>query len=89
MKITKRQLRKIIKEELTPDTLAVEAQLRQVWDMVRADVMAALGGRASWEDIADEVLAAAPSHLVDEINLLPFDQQDILFQKIFKRGVRY
>ena len=63
-----------------------------VWDVVRADTLDALGGRATWDEIADEVMASGYSvdpGLVEEINLLPFPEQQKLFQKAFGAGSRY
>jgi hypothetical protein len=104
MKITRRQLRRIIKEATPrvgfPDTVGtvtgmygeterrLSDRLLDVWNEVSADTLDALGGTATWEEIADEVLAAAPFDLVDEINLLPFNQQEDLFKNTFGAGRR-
>ena len=92
MKITKRQLRRIIKEALSPDAAALEERLLTVWDQVSADTLQALGGRATWEEIADEVMASGYSidpDLIESINLLPFEEQQRLFQRTFGAGRRY
>tara|TARA_R110000824_G_scaffold310312_1_gene497605 strand:- start:515 stop:793 length:279 start_codon:yes stop_codon:yes gene_type:complete len=92
MKITKRRLRRIIREAMLPDAAALEGRLMAVWDVVRADTLDALGGRATWDEIADEVMASGYSvdpGLVEEINLLPFPEQQKLFQKAFGAGSRY
>ena len=107
MKITKRQLRRIIREAMAPNIPDVVGavtgvygeknrhladRLNKVWDVVRADTLEALGGQATWEEIADEVLASGYSidpGMVEEINLLPFPQQQALFQKAFGSGSRY
>jgi hypothetical protein len=72
MKITKRQIRRIVKEAMAPNIPDVVGtvtgvygeknrhladRLNKVWDVVRADTLDALGGQATWEEIADEVLA--------------------------------
>jgi hypothetical protein len=54
--------------------------------------MATLGGEATWEEIADEVMAAGYSidpDLIETINLLPFRGQQKLFQKTFGAGRSY
>ena len=123
MKITKRQLRRIIRESLNEigpppdmsdpdwhpnmsqewerrsqseerrqDEADLEARLNAVWDKVGADTMDALGGQASWEEIAQEVMASGYSidpDLVETINLLPFEEQQRLFQRAFGKGRRY
>jgi|LWDU01.1.fsa_nt_gi hypothetical protein len=123
MKITRRQLKRIIRESLnetlpphlqkhfradgssvkdpewedvTPTGYGpggdLEDRLNAVWDVVRADTLDALGGQATWEEIADEVLAAGYSidpGLVDGINLLPFADQQKLFKKAFGTGNKY
>jgi hypothetical protein len=92
MKITKGHLRRIIQEALSRDAQDLEPRLVAVWEQVSADTLQALGGRASWEDIADEVMASGYSidpDLIESINLLPFDQQQALFQKTFGAGRRY
>ena len=114
MKITKRQLRRIIKEEVAQlretdgwyseeyETMAdrkyadrpddLEARLNAVWGNVGADTMDALGGQASWEEIAEEVMASGYSidpDLIETINLLPFEEQQRLFQRVFGKGRRY
>ena len=57
MRITKHQLRRIIREALSRDAQDLEPRLVAVWEQVSADTLQALGGRATWEDIADEVMA--------------------------------
>ena len=114
MRVTRRQLRRIIKEEVAQlretdgwyseeyETMAdrkyadrpddLEARLNAVWDKVGADTMDALGGQATWEDIADEVMASGYSidpDLIESINLLPFEEQQRLFQRTFGAGRRY
>jgi hypothetical protein len=92
MRITKRQLRRIIKEALSSDAAGLEDRLLKVWDVVRADTLDALGGRATWDEIAEEVMASGYSvdpGLVEEINLLPFPEQQKLFQKAFGAGSTY
>jgi hypothetical protein len=100
MKITKRQLRRIIKEELGTDrgnyqpniTNTLESRLLAVWDVIRADTLEALGGRAKWDEIADEVLSsgyAVDPDLIETINRLSPDKQDALFQKVFGAGSRW
>jgi len=115
MKITKRQLKRIIREAFDADFFSdreanphdsgmygepeggydegdLEARLNAVWDKVGADTMDALGGQATWEEIADEVLASGYSidpDLVETINLLPFAEQQRLFQRVFGSGRRY
>lgn len=100
MKITKRQLRRIIKEELnillemggyaghhTGNNL--EGRLNSVWDIVRADTLSALGGQASWEEISEEVMASGYSvdpDLMEKINQLSSRDQDKLFKKTFAPG---
>ena len=95
MRISKRQLRRIIKEELDTGrgqpniTNTLESRLLRVWDIVRADTLEALGGQATWEEIADEVMATAypvDPDLVETINRLSSDKQDALFQKVFGAG---
>jgi len=92
MRITKRQLKKLIREALSRDAQDLEPRLMAVWDQVSADTLQALGGQATWEDIADEVMATGYSidpDLIESINLLPFDEQQKLFQKAFGAGRRY
>tara|TARA_R110002060_G_C2100994_1_gene97650 strand:+ start:298 stop:588 length:291 start_codon:yes stop_codon:yes gene_type:complete len=92
MKITKRRLRRIIKEAMLPDATTLEGRLMAVWNVVSADTLDALGGQATWEEIADEVMASGYSidpDLVESINLLPFEEQQRLFQKAFGKGQRY
>ena len=92
MKITKRQLKKLIREALSSGAQELEPRLMAVWDQVSADTLQALGGQATWEDIADEVMASGYSidpDLIESINLLPFDEQQKLFQKAFGAGRRY
>ena len=92
MKITKRQLKKLIREALSRDAQDLEPRLMAVWDQVSADTLQALGGQATWEDIADEVMASGYTidpDLIESINLLPFDEQQKLFQKAFGAGRRY
>ena len=107
IKITKRQLRRIIHEAMAPNIPDVVGavtgvygeknrhladRLNKIWDVVRADTLAALGGQATWEEIADEVLASGYSidpDLIESINLLPFEEQQRLFQKAFGAGSRY
>jgi len=101
MKITRRQLRRIIEENLDipPDKVdylpnhvdELEDRLNAVWDVVGADTLDVLGGQATWEEIADEVLASGYSidpDLVETINLLPFVEQQRLFQRVFGKGRR-
>jgi len=117
MKITKRQLRRIIKEAMGPDhsrygndplyvttsdirghgqAISKPAQpplatrLRSLWDKVAADTLDVLGDQATWEEIADEVLAAGYSidpGLIEEINLLPWKKQQAIFKRVFGAGV--
>jgi hypothetical protein len=92
MKISKRQLKKLIREALSSGAQELEPRLMAVWDQVSADTLQALGGQATWEDIADEVMASGYSidpDLIESINLLPFDEQQKLFQKAFGAGSRY
>jgi len=92
MRITRRQLRHIVREALSRDAMALEPRILDVWDRVRADTLQALGGRATWDEIADEIMASAydtDPGLVEELNLLPFDDVDALFKKIFGAGSRY
>jgi len=92
MRITKRQLKKLIREALSRDAQDLEPRLMAVWDQVSADTLQALGGQATWEDIADEVMATGYSidpDLIESINLLPFEEQQKLFQKAFGAGRRY
>ena len=107
MKITRRQLRRIIREAMAPNIPDVVGavtgvygeknrhladRLNKIWDVVRADTLAALGGQATWEEIADEVLASGYSidpDLIESINLLPFEEQQRLFQQAFGAGSRH
>tara|TARA_R110000824_G_C15115786_1_gene667567 strand:- start:452 stop:775 length:324 start_codon:yes stop_codon:yes gene_type:complete len=107
MKITKRHLRRIIKEAIAPNIPDVVGavtgvygeknrhladRLNKVWDVVRADTLDVLGGEATWEEITDEVLASGYSidpWLFDEINLLPFEEQQKLYRRAFGSGSRY
>ena len=92
MRITKKQLRRFIREALSRDAQDLEPRLMAVWNQVSADTLQALGGQATWEDIADEVMASGYSidpDLIESINLLPFEEQQRLFQKVFGAGRRY
>jgi hypothetical protein len=92
MKITKRQLRRIIREALSRDAQDLEPRLVAVWEQVSADTLQALGGQASWEEIGEEVMASGYTidpDLIESINLLPFEEQQKLFQKTFGAGRRY
>ena len=92
MKITKGHLRGLIREALSRDAQDLEPRLVAVWEQVSADTLQALGGQASWEEIGEEVMASGYSidpDLIESINLLPFDQQQKLFQKTFGAGRRY
>jgi len=92
MKITKRHLRKLIREALSSGAQELEPRLMAVWDQVSADTLQALGGQATWEDIAEEVMVTGYSidpDLIESINLLPFDEQQKLFQKAFGAGRKY
>ena len=91
-RITKRQLKRLIREALSSGAQELEPRLVAVWEQVSADTLQALGGQASWEDIADEVMASGYSidpDLIESINLLPFEEQQRLFQRTFGAGRRY
>jgi len=91
-RITKRQLKRLIREALSSGAKELEPRLMAVWDQVSADTLQALGGQATWEDIADEVMASGYSidpDLIESINLLPFEEQQRLFQRTFGAGRRY
>ena len=85
MKITKRQLRRIIKEELmqsvTDDEFA--EGLRRTWDAVRIDVGIS---NPTWEDKADEAMAMFGTYepqLANQFNALPFKDQEALLKMAF------
>jgi len=89
MRITKRQLKRIILEALGQYEDDLEGRLMKVWDIVRADTLESLGGQANWEEIAEEVMASGYSidpDLIETINLLSWDDQNKLFQKAFGKG---
>lgn len=67
----------------------LEQSLERVWQEVKMDVLDALGGRASWEDIADEIVHQLPEKLNRQLSLLTLDEQDKLFKKVFGPGRRY
>jgi hypothetical protein len=92
MKITKRQLNRLIREALSSGAQELEPRLVAVWEQVSADTLQALGGQASWEEISEEVMASGYSidpDLIESINLLPFEEQQKLFQKTFGAGRKY
>ena len=92
MKITKKRLKRLIREALSSGAKELEPRLMAVWDQVSADTLQALGGQATWEEIADEVMASGYSidpDLIESINLLPFEEQQRLFQRTFGAGRRY
>ena len=92
MKITRKQLRRVIQEVMSPGTASLESRLLNVWDNVSADTMEALGGQATWQDIADEVMAVGDSfdpEMMGQINAMDSWAQDRLFKKVFGAGSRY
>ena len=86
MKITKRELKRVIRESLMHEAVAedefIEA-LRKTWDMVRMDVAIS---NPTWEDKADEVGAMLHTYEPDvakKFNALPFEEQDSMFRLAF------
>ena len=98
MRTTKRQLRKIIRENIDmwsrgpreSDEGIIE-YLNQTWDRVSADTLGALGGQATWEEIGDEVLANVDPASAEMAYFFraPPEKQDRLLQQAFGSGRRY
>ena len=87
MKITKRHLRRIIKEEIhrlneTTDNAFIKA-FRDTWNSVRIDVGIP---NPTWEDKADETVAMLSTYnpeLAKELTTRPFKEQDMLLRMAF------
>ena len=90
MKITKRQLRRIIREATEKTYLGVPEEhilnaLHNTWSVVRVDVPGS--GRMKWDEIGEEVMAMMPayeSEMADIFNKLSFDEQNKLLKKAFR-----
>jgi len=87
MKITRRQLRRIIREAVQDpgDDAFIEAIL-STWDQVRIDVDIP---NPTYEDKVDEVWAMLPTYepeIARQLSALSMHKQNILFQAAFDVG---
>jgi hypothetical protein len=94
MRITKRQLRRIIKEELAPRAKVdpkIKKQLISWWNGIREE-----GVKYTWREIQEDVLATLPEErgygrvqgigLTRYIESLSLKELDDLFQSVFAGG---
>ena len=86
MKITLRQLRRIIKEAMTPVDPKIKQQLISWWKGIREP-----GVKYTWKEIQEDVLATLPERghgvgLTKHIDSLSWEEVDELFQSVFGGG---
>ena len=86
MKVTRRQLKQIIREAMSPIDPKIKRQLISWWNGIREE-----GEKYTWRDIRDDVMATLPESghgigLTRYIDTLSLEEVDVLFQSVFAKG---